>query len=123
MPDPVTAILTPRRVQRRRTAGWRKPDGAVIVDRTSRWGNPFTIGWPGITDRASAIAAYRDWLHGAGSQVYHRAVALDREWVLQHLQELAGRDLCCPCPEGEPCHGDVLLRLANSAADSDRRNP
>lgn len=27
--------------------------------------------------------------------------------------ELAGRDLCCWCPIGQPCHADVLLRVAN----------
>lgn len=36
-------MSSPKRIQRRRTAGWRLPDGAVIVDRTSKWGNPFTI--------------------------------------------------------------------------------
>ena len=28
-------------------------------------------------------------------------------------RELAGRDLACWCPLDEPCHADVLLRLAN----------
>lgn len=30
--------------------------------------------------------------------------------------ELAGRDLACWCPLGQPCHADVLLELANGAA-------
>lgn len=29
----------PERIQLRRTKGWRKPEGAVIVARPSRWGN------------------------------------------------------------------------------------
>jgi len=29
--------------------------------------------------------------------------------------ELAGRDLACWCPVGSPCHGDVLLAVANIA--------
>lgn len=28
--------------------------------------------------------------------------------------QLGGRSLACFCPEGEECHGDVLLRLANT---------
>jgi Domain of unknown function (DUF4326) len=32
----------PKRIQRRRTAGWRMPEGAVYVGRPTRWGNPFT---------------------------------------------------------------------------------
>lgn len=31
----------PERIQLRRTKGWRKPEGAVVVARPSRWGNPF----------------------------------------------------------------------------------
>ena len=29
------------------------------------------------------------------------------------LPELRGKDLACWCKEGEPCHADVLLELAN----------
>jgi hypothetical protein len=29
-------------------------------------------------------------------------------------RELAGRDLACWCPPGEPCHADVLLAIANT---------
>lgn len=32
---------TPKRIQLRRTKGWRKPEGAVVVSRPSKWGNPF----------------------------------------------------------------------------------
>jgi hypothetical protein len=31
----------PKRIQRRRIAGWRMPEGAVYVGRPTRWGNPF----------------------------------------------------------------------------------
>jgi hypothetical protein len=31
----------PERIQLRRSEGWRKPPGAVVVARPSRWGNPF----------------------------------------------------------------------------------
>lgn len=33
-----------QRVQLRRTKGYRKPAGAVIVARPSKWGNPFRLG-------------------------------------------------------------------------------
>lgn len=29
------------------------------------------------------------------------------------LPELRGHDLCCWCQPGEPCHADVLIRMAN----------
>jgi hypothetical protein len=34
----------PLRIQRKRTKGWRMPEGAVYVGRPSRWGNPFKVG-------------------------------------------------------------------------------
>ena len=34
---------TPRRIQRKRTKGWRKPPNTVCVDRSTRWGNRFRI--------------------------------------------------------------------------------
>ena len=30
-----------QRIQRRRTKGWRMPEGAVYVGRGSKWGNPY----------------------------------------------------------------------------------
>lgn len=33
----------PKRIQLRRTEGWRKPEGAIVVSRPSKWGNPFVV--------------------------------------------------------------------------------
>lgn len=33
----------PERIQRKRTKGWRMPEGAVYVGRGSKWGNPFRV--------------------------------------------------------------------------------
>lgn len=33
--------MKPKRIQRKRSKGWRMPDGAVYVGRPSKWGNPF----------------------------------------------------------------------------------
>lgn len=42
--DQTETGTVPRRFQRRRTTGWRMPEGALYVGRPSRWGNPFRIG-------------------------------------------------------------------------------
>ncbi|HEY8881900.1 MAG TPA: DUF4326 domain-containing protein [Dermatophilaceae bacterium] len=34
-------MSAPVRIQLRRTKGWRKPEGAVVVSRPTKWGNPF----------------------------------------------------------------------------------
>jgi hypothetical protein len=119
-----TAVALPR-VQRRRATGWRKPEGAVIVDRTSRWGNPFTVAEViahGLTDnegdaRRLVATRFRSWLLGltpTEPDVYRVGRRnLDRLWMREHLQELRGKALCCPCPTGQPCHADELSALAN----------
>jgi hypothetical protein len=89
---------TPRRIQQRRTPGWRKPDGAISVARPHKWGNPFAIGVY-ARDAAEAVEMYRQWLP---SQPLYLEVS-----------ELAGHDLICFCPLDQPCHADVLLELAN----------
>lgn len=35
--------MSPIRVQRKRSKGWRMPEGAVYVGRGSKWGNPFRL--------------------------------------------------------------------------------
>ncbi|MGW0626471.1 DUF4326 domain-containing protein [Streptomyces sp. NPDC002758] len=127
----MTTTTQPRRIQRRRTKGWRKPDNCVIVSRPSRFGNPFTIAAAieaEMGDPHSACAEnYREWLRvgtegGWYSETYRigRQV-FDRRRVLAELHLLRGKDLACTCPLPEPgqpdhCHAAVLLKLANHAA-------
>jgi hypothetical protein len=107
---------TPRRLQRLRVKGWRKPEGAVIVDRGSRWGNPFIIGRDG--DRETVVAKYRQWATDPNAQPISyptnyggtRTIAPP---VQVGLERLRGRDLYCACRPDELCHADVLLELAN----------
>jgi len=115
----------PQRIQRKRTKGWRMPEGAVYVGRPTIWGNPFTH-----PDPAKAVAAYGD-LIGGGERCFSiepggLQFARDRhpstlhwayaDFVREYLPQLRGRDLACWCPLDQPCHADVLLRLANAQA-------
>ncbi|MBN7571273.1 DUF4326 domain-containing protein [Mycobacteroides abscessus] len=34
----------PERIQRKRTAGWRMPEGSIYVGRPTKWGNPYVAG-------------------------------------------------------------------------------
>lgn len=108
----------PKRIQRRRTKGWRMPDGAVYVGRGTQWGNPIRIGTPNADDymrgtREDAVAKYRYEI----VQMNGGFVGFNRLWVRKHLR---GKDLACWCPlidkDGNkvPCHADVLLELANA---------
>jgi uncharacterized protein DUF4326 len=105
--------VSPQRIQRRRTKGWRMPAGAVYVGRPSRWGNPYRIGdsvhvgppWAGrdivVEDARRAVDMYR--------QLWFSSTVR----VLSMIPLLRGRDLVCWCPLDQPCHADVLLELAN----------
>lgn len=129
----------PKRIQRRRTSGWRMPDGAVYVGRPTRWGNPWYVGTGQVTVQGFTEGP------GAGQYDYHdqrryemvvpgsqgvtveMAVALYRDDLLMNLADadsyfdelrealkaLRGRDLCCWCSLDQPCHADVLLEEAN----------
>ena len=96
----------PVRVQRRRSAGWRMPAGAVYVGRPTRWGNPWPVGEHGP---AEAVARYRAWLL---ADPFRAAAA---------RAELAGCDLACWCRLDAPCHADVLLQVANTQPGGGRR--
>ena len=98
----------PRRIQFRRTKGWRKPAGAVSVARPTRWGNPLHV----------ARKAGRGAAAHAVSQYYGLLLFRDfPEFTVPTIDEirkhLRGRDLACWCPLDWPCHADVLLRIAN----------
>lgn len=114
----------PERIRLSRAKGWRKPAGAVVVSRPSRWGNPFTIEWARIGDdkmpedraRAMVVSCYRWWLtdDAWASQFRSDVLPARRTWILEHLHELTGKDLCCWCYLDHSCHADVLMEMANT---------
>lgn len=126
----------PKRIQRKRSRGWRMPEGAVYVGRPSRFGNPIRWDeyrkypspyWPGSGEPLEADdmrripdAERRRWavvdfkaalLYGIGELPGYPSIEEIR-------RELAGKDLACWCPLDQPCHADTLLSLANSEVSS-----
>jgi hypothetical protein len=105
--------LTPARIQRSRAKGARLPDNTVCVDRSTPWGNPFVVGNDGT--RAECVDLYRKLLTGyvcLSAAAEPKAQEAARRHVIDHIEELRGKNLACWC-RGEPCHADVLLRIAN----------
>lgn len=100
----------PNRIQRKRSRGWRAPDGAVYVGRPTRWGNPHRVDLRGITgeDRASATTVAVE-MYRADLLAGRLPVTVD-----DVRRELRGRDLMCWCRLDHECHADVLLEVANS---------
>jgi hypothetical protein len=79
-------------------------------------------------DATDALWAYEGWLKGEpiwpvnlpettltapGKRMMHDHLNARRKLILANLDQLRGHDLCCWCKPGQPCHADVLLRLAN----------
>jgi hypothetical protein len=121
-----------KRIQRKRTTGWRMPEGAVYVGRPTRWGNPYSIAMmqaridelvaagigevDSLSARDFAVEAFRAdltygpdspwWWYGPHNQIVAIKCALQDG-------ALAGHDLACWCPLDQPCHADVLLKIAN----------
>jgi len=125
-------VSAPRRIQRRRIAGWTAPldpqgRRPVYVGRNTRWGSP----WVAIeAERGWEVA--RDWrggweikptTHPTREAAHKVAVDLYRAWLEVNADltnrardGLAGRTLMCWCAEDAPCHADVLLDIANRVA-------
>ena len=129
--------MSPKRIQRQRTKGWRTPlcscgcgRPAIYVGRPTIWGNRYSIypcvdkwrGWRVVSEyRGDAVGP----IFPTRLDATRDAVRRFRRWLSTRSpslwRPLRGHDLMCWCPledsEGHraPCHADVLLELANQA--------
>lgn len=128
-------MIMPQRIQLRRTKGWRKPEGVIVVSRPTKWGNPWSVErqpecpwsvhtWSDFAQAALPTGPWAFWCRGTETQCRARAVAEYRAALTGGKLrvdaatvrgELAGHDLGCWCPPDAVCHADVLLELANEA--------
>jgi hypothetical protein len=74
------------------------PRGSIYIGRPSPFGNPFEIGRDGT--REEVIEKFTSWIYG------------HPDLMARVKSELRGKDLVCFC-HPRPCHGDVLLKIAN----------
>ena len=77
----------------------KKSKYEVLIDRNTKWGNPFPMRSPDYKERERVIKAYREWIP-------------TQPHLMSALHELKGKTLGCWCAP-MPCHGDVLMELAN----------
>ena len=95
----------PKRIQRSRAKGWKMPANAIYVGRPTVWGNPYVVG---------------SKLMNGETLTAEKAVALYEQHLADNFSErdirhcLRDKDLACWCALDQPCHADVLLRIANS---------
>lgn len=103
----LAGCIEPRRIQLKRTKGWKMPSTAVKVDRTTVWGNRWRVGDRSIVenkvlDASDVIRKHREFIESRP----------DLQDIIR--TELRGKHLACWCREGAPCHADTLLKIANS---------
>lgn len=112
------------RIQLRRTEGWRKPEGVIVVARPHRWGNPFALGTPTALARVPAIDG-SPWEHegrisaaGARHDVHHA----DGTVTVHHVRYLT-REECVEMFRRALLHPTPHLRLAVRAYEKQPRGP
>jgi hypothetical protein len=129
-------VSVPKRIRAQRTKGWRLPPNTVIVNRTSRYGNPWAVREVApvdgerrwlielvkptllVVDPQPDLRMAFQWTSPASA--LEAAVGLFVEHQLPHLDlgPLRGMDVACSCDpaSGLPCHGDPILEAANRPA-------
>jgi hypothetical protein len=104
-----SAEIKPRRIQLKRTKGWRMPPNTVKVDRSTKWGNPFKVDYKGMTPEL-AVQSFKNLLDEFGEYQVSKRVKVTLHDI---KRELRGKNLACWCKSSEVCHADVLLEIAN----------
>jgi len=113
--EPMATLLVPRKPATRVVKIQRR-DGKVIQDCDvyigravarggwqlpgSKWANPFSIAKYGSAEKV--VQLYEEYL-------------VSKPDLMASLPELQGKVLGCWCKPG-PCHGDVLVKMANKLA-------
>lgn len=118
----------PKRIQRKRTKGWKMPPNTVYVGRPTPLGNPFQIRMdvaiPPKPEPMWAVLYEGRILERWNTKALAASQAVERYrlWRKERNEEyeirqlLRGKNLACWCPLDQPCHADVLLEIANAEA-------
>jgi hypothetical protein len=111
----------PKRIQRKRTKGWRMPPDTVSVTRPGPYGNPYTIkgareaGYRGTDAELAQLCVdmFRaDWKRAIECAKRDRTPYMPFGKPI-YLGPLKGKNLACWCGPSQPCHATVLIELAN----------
>lgn len=123
-----------KRIQRKRTKGWKMPENTVYVGRPTKWGNPLKLVGDMIyinaTWRRKILDPWGYFKQGTIEDVVkYYDLLLNGEWLGDNedmrywnielhklpINELKDKDLACFCSLSCACHADVLLEHVSSA--------
>jgi len=107
-----------KRIQRKRTKGFKLPENTVCVNRGTKWGNPFKI--EGKTTRHVACEMFENCILN-NAMVYRYFIDHEEaktqfvrfKWMAKNIHTLKDKNLACFCKEQDECHADILLKLEN----------
>lgn len=110
----------PKRIQRKRTKGFRLPPNTVCVDRTSRYGNPYRVErvgdlWRVVILDGEVISEHNTLAEAREEAVRQYSHISPAPVTLADLRRIAEADfVACYCDpdDGMACHGDVLIEAA-----------
>lgn len=77
------------------------PEDSVYIGRPTQWGNPFIMTDNKMETRELSIKMYAGW------------IKKNPTLISAAMKDLRGKDLVCFCAP-LPCHGDILIQIANS---------
>lgn len=113
--DKGLVIEKPKRIQRKRTKGWKMPPNTVYVGRGSKFGNMWLI-----TKTHSALQAcqlYSVTIHSIfdryDTNEPEDELSSNQVELVDSIRKLKGKNLVCWCSIDQPCHADILLEIAN----------
>ena len=124
--------MTPLRIQRKRTRGWKAPGNTVDVTKRWPFGNPFLVHpnqkpgkpWGGflwsVPTAQDAVECFRLMIEedGPAADALRTLIPTLRGKNLMCFCKLCrahkdGLPLGVECADCEPCHATVLLALSN----------
>ena len=105
-----------KRIQRKRSKGWKSPDNCKYVGRPGKFGNPFIV-----SDELTALEAtnrYKECILN-NTMVYYYFDEIQAslmfeyfKYISENINDLKHYDcLSCFCSIDNPCHVDVLIEL------------
>lgn len=91
-----------KRIQRKRTAGWRAPVNTLNVTRPGRHGNPYPVDDMGLGVSLLRFRIYLDDMAHDEPEKYSALIEAvrDADYVM------------CWCPVDQECHGDIWIDRA-----------
>lgn len=108
--------MIPVRITRSRQHKQVSPNGLpiVYVGRPSKWGNPFKAcdGTGGLS-KLEVVQMFRLLMLDLNSYKTEPDVYDKFRLMRDTIKDLRSKNLSCWCKQGEYCHADVLLELAN----------